>query len=175
MLLVVDDQLRVCGSVRSARTAVRAWSANRTAGESDRNVAAMLLTPDLMVPVVVPDLSVLDESVMTAIRSLGASDEPDVYAEVAGLFLIDVPVHLLALAAAIAAADSESVWRIAHRLRGSTLEMGVVRMARLCGEIEHAARAGSLADATDQAEHLDREFATARAAMYQVIASTVLA
>ena len=112
---------------------------------------------------------------MAAIRSLGAPDEPDVYAEVAHLFLIDMPVQLSALAAAIAAADSESVWRIAHRLRGSTLEMGVVRMAPLCAEIEQAARAGSLADAADQAERLDREFATVRAALEHVIASTVLA
>jgi HPt (histidine-containing phosphotransfer) domain-containing protein len=124
---------------------------------------------------VVPDLPVLDVSVMTAIRSLGALDEPDVYAEVARLFLIDVPVHLSALAAAIAAADSDSVWRIAHRLRGSVLEMGVVRMAPLCSEIEHAARAGLLTDAADQAECLNREFAAARAAMHRVIASPVLA
>ena len=81
---------------------------------------------------------------MAAIRSLGGPDEPDVYAEVARLFLVDVPIHLSALAAAIAAADSESVWQIAHRLRGSTLEMGVLRMAPLCAEIEHAARGGSL-------------------------------
>jgi HPt (histidine-containing phosphotransfer) domain-containing protein len=128
-----------------------------------------------MASVVGADLPVLDLSVMSAIRSLGAPDEPDVYSEVARLFLIDVPVHLSALAAAIAAADSESVWRIAHRLRGSTLEMGVVRMAPLCGQIERAARGGSLADAPDQAERLDREFAIARAAMDHVITCTVLA
>ena len=135
----------------------------------------MLLIPVLMVPVVVPDLPVLDMSVMSAIRSLGAPDEPDVYAEVAQLFLVDAPVQLSALTAAITAADTESVWRIAHRLRGSTLEMGAVRMAPLCGEIERAARAGSLTDAADRADRLDREFATARAAMYDAIASTVLA
>jgi HPt (histidine-containing phosphotransfer) domain-containing protein len=76
-----------------------------------------------------------------------------------------VPIHLSALAAAIAAADSELVWQIAHRLHGSTLEMGVVRMAPLCAEIERAARDGSLGHAADQAEQLNREFAAARAAI----------
>jgi HPt (histidine-containing phosphotransfer) domain-containing protein len=122
-----------------------------------------------MVPVSAPELSVLDVSVMAAIRSLGAPDEPDVYAQVVRLFLVDVPIHLTALGAAIAAADSEAVWRIAHRLRGSTLEMGVVRMAPLCAELEYAARAGSLEHAAAKADSLGREFAAARAAMEQAI------
>jgi HPt (histidine-containing phosphotransfer) domain-containing protein len=129
----------------------------------------MLLTLGLMVPVAAPALPVLDVSVMAAIRSLGAPDEPDVYAEVVLLFLVDVPIHLSALATAIATADSELVWQIAHRLRGSTLEMGVVRMAPLCAQIEHAARGGSLEHAAAQAEDLAREFAAARTAMEQAI------
>jgi HPt (histidine-containing phosphotransfer) domain-containing protein len=132
-------------------------------------VAALLLLPGEMVPVVATELPVLDVSVMAAIRSLGGPDEPDVYAEVVLLFLVDVPIHLSALAAAIAAADCELVSQIAHRLRGSTLEMGVVRMAPLCAEIEDAARGGSLRHAAAQAEDLAREFAAARAAMEQAI------
>ena len=44
----------------------------------------------------------LDVSVMAAIRALGSAGEPDVYTEVAHLFLADVPVHLAALGAAAA-------------------------------------------------------------------------
>ena len=111
----------------------------------------------------------LDLSVMAAIRALGEPGEPDVYSEVASLFLVDVPIHLLALGAAIAAADSESVWQTAHRLRGSALEMGAVRMAPLCAAIEQEARAGSLEHAAAHAESLDREFAAARRELEQAI------
>ena len=111
----------------------------------------------------------LDVSVMAAIRALGDPGEPDVYAEVAHLFLVDVPIHLSALGAAIATADSESVWQIAHRLRGSALEMGAVRMAPVCAAIEHAARAGSLEHAPVQADSLDREFAMARRELERAI------
>jgi HPt (histidine-containing phosphotransfer) domain-containing protein len=117
------------------------------------------------------DPLLLDRSVMAAIRALGGPDEPDVYAEVARLFLDDVPVHLTALSAAIAAGRSESVWQIAHRLRGSALEMGAVRMAPVCAAIERAARAGSLDDAAPRAVALDREFASLRLALEQVIES----
>ena len=116
-----------------------------------------------------PESSVLDVSVMAAIRSLGGPGEPDVYAEVALLFLEDVPIHLSALNAAIAAASVESVEQIAHRLRGGALEMGALRMAPLCAAIEHAARDGSLEHAAARAESLDREFAATRAALEQAI------
>ena len=59
---------------------------------------------------------------------------------------------------------------IAHHLRGGALEMGVFNIAPLCAAIEHAASNGSLADATAQAESLDRECAAARVALEQAIA-----
>lgn len=122
-----------------------------------------------MVPLTVPESSVFDLSVMAAIRSLGAPGEPDVFTEVARLFLADVPVHLAALSAAIAADSAASVRQIAHRLRGGALEMGALRMAPLCAAVEHAARAGSLEHAAAQAESLDREFSAARVALEQAI------
>jgi HPt (histidine-containing phosphotransfer) domain-containing protein len=122
-----------------------------------------------MVPLFALESSVLDVSVMEALRSLGAPGEPDVFAEVARLFLADVPIHLSALGAAIAADSAESVGQIAHRLRGGALEMGALRMAPLCAAIEQAARAGSLEHAAAQAERLDREFAAARVALEQAI------
>jgi HPt (histidine-containing phosphotransfer) domain-containing protein len=112
---------------------------------------------------------VLDVLVMAAIRALGVPGEPDVYAEVARLFLADVPIHLSALGAAIAAERVESVCQIAHRLRGSSLEMGALRMAPVCAAIEHGARAGSLEHAAARADRLHHEFATARRELEQVI------
>jgi HPt (histidine-containing phosphotransfer) domain-containing protein len=122
-----------------------------------------------MSPVYVIELSVLDVSVMVAIRALGDPGEPDVYTEVARLFLADVPVHLSALNAAIAARSAKSVEQIAHRLRGGALEMGALRMAPLCAEIEQAARAGMLEQAAAQAARLNCEFETTRLALEQAI------
>jgi HPt (histidine-containing phosphotransfer) domain-containing protein len=112
---------------------------------------------------------VLDVFMIAAIRALGGPGEPDVYAEVARLFLADVPIHLSALDAAISADNIESVWQIAHRLRGSALEMGALRMAPVCAAIEHAARGGSLRHAAAQADRLAREFEFTRRELEQVI------
>jgi len=113
--------------------------------------------------------SVLDPSVMVAIRSLGEPGE-DVFAEVAALFLADVPIHLTALGAAIAAKNIDAVYQIAHRLRGSSLEMGAIGMAPVCAALEQGARAGSLQQAEAQFERLDREFVATRRALEQAIA-----
>ena len=107
---------------------------------------------------------VLDPSVMAAIRSLGEPGEPDVFAEITGLFLADAPIHLLALGAAIAAQNVEAVYQTAHRLRGSSLEMGATCMAPICASLEQAARAGSLQHADADYQRLTRAFeATSRA------------
>jgi len=112
---------------------------------------------------------VLDPSVMVAIRSLGEPGE-DVFAEVAALFLADVPIHLSALVTAIAAKNVGAVYEIAHRLRGSALEMGAIGMAPVCAAIEQDARAGSLRQAEACYERLGREFEATRRALEQAIA-----
>ena len=112
---------------------------------------------------------VLDPAVMVAIRSLGEPGE-DVFAEVAALFLADVPIHLSALGAAITAKNVDAVYEIAHRLKGSSLEMGAIGMTPLCAALEQDARAGSLQQAEAQFARLDREFEAARRALEQAIA-----
>lgn len=115
------------------------------------------------------DAPVLDVSVIETIRSLGMPGEPDVFAEIVQLFLADVPAQLSSLTTAIAAGDAGAAWPIAHRLRGSALEVGAIRMAPVCGAIELAARAGSLEHAAGDAALLAREFVATRAALEQVI------
>ena len=87
-------------------------------------------------------LTVLDLSVIEAMRSLG---EADVFAEIAHMFLEDVPPDLSALGAALASGSAASVAQIAHSLRGNALGIGAIRMVPVCAAIEFAARAGSLA------------------------------
>ncbi len=106
---------------------------------------------------------------MADLRSLDAPGEPGVFTEVTLQFLADVPTDLSALRAAIAAGRAEPAGQLAHRLRGSSLAIGALRMAPLCAAIEQAALSGSLGQAGAQAESLDREFAAARVALERAI------
>ena len=111
-------------------------------------------------------LAVLDLSVIEAMRSLG---EADVFAEIAHMFLEDVPPDLSALGAALASGSATSVAQIAHSLRGNALGIGAIRMAPVCIAVESAARAGSLADAAVSARRLELEFAAAREVLQALI------
>lgn len=149
---------------------VRAHGPRGKSGANSRGIVALvLLEQGVMVLPFETRPAVLDVSVMAAIRALGSPGEPDVYSEVAHLFLADVPVHLEALGAAIAARRADQVEQIAHRLRGGALEMGALRMAPLCAALEHTAREGHLQEAEDRLEGLHREFAVARAALEEAI------
>ena len=110
--------------------------------------------------------SLLDVSVIEAMRSLG---EADVFAELAHMFLEDVPPDLSALGAAIASGSAASVAQIAHSLRGNALGVGAIRMVPVCAAIEYAARAGSLKEAAACAGRLEREFEAMREALQVLI------
>ena len=111
------------------------------------------------------DSDVIDASVIESLRSLAMPGEPDILADVVQLFLADSPVMLASLSAAMEAGDGEAVSSIAHRLRGSALELGAIRMVPLCAEIELAAHSGSIAQCRALAESLERELAAACAAL----------
>lgn len=119
-----------------------------------------------MTQVSTQSLSVLDVSVVEAMRSLG---ETDVFAEVARMFLEDVPPDLAALGDAIDGGRAESVAQIAHSLRGNALGIGAIRMVPVCAAIEYAARAGSLEDAAASARRLELEFEATREALQVLI------
>ena len=107
-------------------------------------------------------LTVLDLSVIEAMRSLG---EAGVFAEIAHMFLEDVPPDLSALGAALASGSAASVAQIAHSLRGNALGVGAIRMVPVCAAIEYAARAGLLKDAAACAGRLELEFEATREAL----------
>jgi PAS domain S-box-containing protein len=65
---------------------------------------------------------------------------PDVLSRLVALFVKHTPPALDALAAALAAGDDETLWRTAHKLKGSCRAVGATAMALLCAELEACGR-----------------------------------
>jgi two-component system, sensor histidine kinase and response regulator len=103
----------------------------------------------------------LDRSVLVGLRELGGQE---LLAELAGLFLEDVPPQLEALREATEGGDASSVQRVAHTLKGSCGNMGAVRMATICAELEDVGRSGELERAQVVVERLEAEFGRVRPA-----------
>jgi two-component system sensor histidine kinase/response regulator len=104
----------------------------------------------------------IDHSVLDGLRDLQEEGEPDIISELIGLFLADVPPHLVALREAVQSGDILSVERTAHTLKGSSGNMGVVRMAAICAELEGIGRSETLAGAPVWIHRLEEEFERVR-------------
>ena len=107
----------------------------------------------------------LNESVLEGLRELQAEGEPDILEELIELFLTDVPPELVALREAVESGDAHSVERIAHTLKGSGGNMGAVRMAAICAELEEIGRSETLAGAPVWISRLEEEFERVRVAL----------
>jgi len=109
----------------------------------------------------------LDAGVVESLRELGGDE---MLSELAPLFLNDTSSNLAALKDAIDKHDANFVKRVAHTLKGSSDNMGALRMAAICGELEDAGVSEDLATAPALIERLEAEFEHARCALEAEIA-----
>ncbi|MDP9457557.1 MAG: response regulator [Actinomycetota bacterium] len=112
-----------------------------------------------------PDTPLLDRSVLDGLRELSGPGEPDMLAELVGLFLEDAPPRLQALREALDEGDARRVKEVSHALKGSSSNMGAARMAGICARLEDAGATGDLDEASDLLDRLEKEFANARSAL----------
>ncbi len=102
---------------------------------------------------------------LAGLRELQEEGEPDIVAELAELFLEDVPPRLKALRDAVEGGEAHSVQRVAHVLKGSCGNMGASRMATLSAQLQEVGASGDLAGAPQLLERLEEEFGRVRPAL----------
>jgi CheY-like chemotaxis protein len=78
----------------------------------------------------------VDLSVLTGLREFQQPGEPDFITELIDLFLNDAASLLKLLHAAVSGNDADELRRVAHRLKGSSSNIGAVRMATLTEKLE---------------------------------------
>ncbi len=88
-----------------------------------------------------------------ALAQLG--DDKILFAELAAIFIDELPSLTTALSAAIEQQDAEAIRRSAHRLKGECLHFVCLPLESRLGRIEQAAAAGDLADIATQYHGLD--------------------
>ncbi len=100
----------------------------------------------------------LDVSELIEMRGRQAKGEPDIISELASMFLRDTPHRLEDVLRALADGDAEEVARLAHTVKGSSLNLGARRMASLCTRLEAQGRGRLFEEAGHTAAELRREF-----------------
>jgi two-component system, sensor histidine kinase len=79
--------------------------------------------------------------------------------DIARLFIQDTQRRLSELGRMLEAADADGVAKLAHSIKGSAGNLGLRRLARLCGEIETVARAAELETVPGHLDDAEAEFA----------------
>jgi two-component system, sensor histidine kinase and response regulator len=114
----------------------------------------------------------IDCSVLAGLRELQVEGEPDIVAELAQMYLEDVPLRLTELRDAVEIGGAPSVERIAHSLKGSSGSMGAVRMEAICAELEKLGRSKELTTAPALISQLEEEFGRVRTVFEDELSKT---
>lgn len=85
----------------------------------------------------------LDQGALENLLTM-VGDDPEFVDELVDTYLADAPLQVAAIRSALDAGDAEGVVRPAHTLKGSSLNLGGLRVAGIAREIEERGRAGSL-------------------------------
>jgi len=100
----------------------------------------------------------LDRSVLASLRELQDDGDPDIIAEVGGLFLEHSPQKIAAILKAVENGDAKGLQTAAHSLKSSSAYVGAMRLSELSRELEMMGRSQVMDGAEVKAERLNREY-----------------
>ena len=114
----------------------------------------------------VPDAeAALDPAPLASIRQYQRPGGPDLVARIVSVFLEESAGRVETLLEGLRGGDAEAAARAAHALKSACGNVGAMRLAALCRDIEAHARANRNAEAATRAAELELEYARARAAL----------
>jgi HPt (histidine-containing phosphotransfer) domain-containing protein len=128
---------------------------------SDENASGDVAAADLRRdgPTTAP---IFDTSIVEELRKIGTPGKLDLFSDLAGRFLDQIPASLDEIRSAVSRGDAETVTRLAHKLLGVCRQIGAERMARVCAELESIDAISESSDEIREIELLHEEFNTAR-------------
>ncbi|HSU36167.1 MAG TPA: response regulator [Propionibacteriaceae bacterium] len=119
----------------------------------------------------IDDRAPIDESRLESLRDLEAADGSSILASILSAFTGHSADLLVTMREAAQAGDNDRLQGIAHELRGASATAGATHVARLCAEIESAARRGGPMPSTELLDDLGMEFERAKSALARMVFS----
>ena len=113
------------------------------------------------------ELPSVDAAVVASLRDLEGPDDPNFFAELVDQFVKHADGAVPGIRGAAVAGDSKQVESLAHGLKGSSGNMGAMRMHRLCSELQKAGSSAALGGAAATLDALAAEYALVRARLLQ--------
>lgn len=98
------------------------------------------------------DPGAIDPRTIQELRDLGGEDEPELLAELIGIFLEDAPLRMKDITEGLAHGDLARVERGAHTLKSSSANIGALSLSDLCRRIVECARTSRTQELPDLCE-----------------------
>jgi HPt (histidine-containing phosphotransfer) domain-containing protein len=116
----------------------------------------------------------VDREVLARLRKLRDEDEPDIVAELAGMFLEDARSRLDAVEEALQKGDAPAVERAAHTLKGGSGSMGAKGMSGLCAQLEDVGASGDLSQGSQLLGRIREELGRVERALEAEVSGKVI-
>ena len=100
---------------------------------------------------------VIDRKVLASLRELQDVGDPDIIAEVGGLFIEHSPEKVKAILQAVETGDAKGLQVAAHSLKSSSAYVGAMRLSAMSKELEMMGRSNVMDGAKEKAEMLKDE------------------
>ena len=126
-------------------------------------------------PRIIDEGPAIDESRLDSLRDLEAADGSSILASILTAFTGHSADLLVTLREAAQQGDNDRLQSIAHELRGAAATAGATHVAKLCAEIESAARRGGPPPSTELLDHLGIEFDRAKSALARMVSTSPVA
>jgi PAS domain S-box-containing protein len=149
----MDDYLAKPVSGEQLECALRRWL--------DREETPALAAP-ASPPIPLGAAAVLDPATVARLRDVARVASPGFLAGLLHSFLEQAGDSVSALRAAVQEGECEGLRRHAHRLRGSSLNLGATTLASICREIEVDSEAMPIRDTMDRLARLEAELGRVR-------------
>jgi DNA-binding response OmpR family regulator len=89
-------------------------------------------------------LTAIDRNMIRSIQSIAGDGSTELLNELIELFLSSTPQRIEEMELALQEGDPVKLYRPAHSLKGSSGQMGAVRLQQICGSLEAVGKAGTL-------------------------------
>jgi HPt (histidine-containing phosphotransfer) domain-containing protein len=116
----------------------------------------------------------VEREVLARLRKLRDEDEPDIVAELAGMFLEDARSRLDAVEEALQKGDAPAVERAAHTLKGGSGSMGAKGMSGLCAQLEDVGASGDLSQGSQLLGRIREELGRVERALEAEVSGKVI-
>ena len=111
------------------------------------------------------EFSLIDPEAIENLRALNPGDNDEFLREIITIFLEDTPQRIAELDRSVAANDIPTFTRAAHSIKGSSSNLGTLRLRELAGKLEHDSRENGLSAISADLAATKTEFANAQAAL----------